>query len=53
VNAGDYAKTLLATVTTVAVLVLMMWALGKQYSKSLNSQIDLKLEILRRLGGRR
>ena len=52
-NAGDYAKTLLATVTTISVLVLMMRALGKQVSKSLNSQIDLKLEILRRLGGRR
>jgi hypothetical protein len=53
VSAGDYAKTLLATVTTISILVLMMRALGKQFSKSLNSQIDLKREILRRLGGRR
>ena len=52
-SAGDYAKTLLATVTTISILVVMMRALGKQFSKSLSSQIDLEREILRRLGGRR
>ncbi len=51
-SAADYAKTILATLATVAVLVLMMRALGKQFFDTLTRQIDLKTEILRRLSHR-
>ncbi len=52
VSAADYAKTILATLATVAVLVFLMRALGKQFFDTLTRQIDLKTEILRRLSHR-
>ena len=51
-NAAAYAKTILATVATVAVLLVMMRALGRQFFRNLTRQIDLKMEILRRLSHR-
>lgn len=51
-SAGDYAKTLLATVATLAVLLVLIRSLGEHVSTSLTRQIELKQEILRRLGRR-
>ena len=50
---ADFVETLLATLATVAILVLMMRALGKQFSHALTSQLELKQEIVRRLSQRR
>lgn len=51
-SATDYLETLLATLATLALFVVMLRALGKQFSHTLTSQIDLKQEILRRLSHR-
>ena len=48
VSAADYVKALQATLATLAILVVQMRALGKQFSDTLTSQLDLKQEILGR-----
>lgn len=53
VSAADDVKTILATLATVAVLGLMMRALGRVFFTSLTSQIERKQEIIRRLSHRR
>jgi len=53
VSTEDYLKTFAATAVTLGVIAVLTWLLGKQFFDTLSSQIDLKLEILRRLNHRR
>jgi hypothetical protein len=50
---SDYVATLVATLATLALVVVMARTLGKHFSESLNRNVDVKVELLRRLSHRR
>lgn len=50
-GAADYVKTIAATLTVLALLIVVVRLLGKVFWGSFTRRIERRKEILRRLGG--
>ena len=49
-SAGDYVKTIAATLAVLGLLVVVVRLLGKLFWESFTTRINRRKEILRRLG---